>query len=69
MEMPMREIYYQVPRVGFAITARTLMSTLGNLDFALAGHGELEYATKQLELANDFINQIDLIIGKDRGRN
>jgi hypothetical protein len=54
---------------GFAITARTLMSTLGNLDFALAGHGELEYATKQLELANDFINQIDLIIGKDRGRN
>jgi len=48
---------------GFAITARTLMSTLGNLDFALAGHGDLEFATRELELAEDFIHQIDLIIG------
>lgn len=48
---------------GFAITARILMSTLGNLDFALAGHGDLEFATRQLELAEDFLHQIDLIIG------
>ena len=48
---------------GFAIIARTLMSTLGNLDYALAGHGNLEVASKQLELAEDFIHQIDLIIG------
>lgn len=48
---------------GFAITARILMSTLGILDFALAGHGDLEFATRQLELAEDFIRQIDLIIG------
>ncbi|WP_058302603.1 aminoglycoside phosphotransferase family protein [Gorillibacterium timonense] len=50
---------------GFAITARTLMSTLGNLDFALAGNGDLEFASKQLELAEDFIRQIDLIIQKN----
>lgn len=49
---------------GFAITARILMSTLGNLDFALAGHGDLEFATRQLELAEDFMRQIDLIIGE-----
>lgn len=49
---------------GFAITARILMSTIGNLDFALAGHGDLEFATRQLELAEDFIRQIDLIIGE-----
>lgn len=44
---------------GFAIIARILMSTIGNLDFALAGHGDLEFATNQLELAEDFIRQID----------
>lgn len=49
---------------GFSITARILMSTIGNLDFALAGHGDLEFATRQLELAEDFIRQIDLIIGE-----
>lgn len=52
---------------GFAISARILMSTLGNLDFALAGHGDLEFATRQLELAEDFMRQIDLIIGGNRG--
>jgi len=51
---------------GFAVTARTLMSTLGNFDFALEGHGndgDLEVATRQLELAEDFIRQIDSTIG------
>lgn len=48
---------------GSAITARILMSTLGNLDFALAGHGDLEFAARQLELAEDVMPQIDLIIG------
>ncbi len=48
---------------GFAITARILMSTLGNLDLALAGHGDLEFATRQLELAEDFLRQIDQIFG------
>ncbi|MFS0839031.1 aminoglycoside phosphotransferase family protein [Paenibacillus sp. 1P03SA] len=47
---------------GFAVTARILMSTLGNLDFALSGNGDLEFAYKQLGLAKDFINQINLII-------
>ncbi|WP_372007552.1 phosphotransferase [Paenibacillus chitinolyticus] len=47
---------------GFAVTARILMSTLGNLDFALSGSGDLEFAYKQLELAKDFIDQINLII-------
>ncbi|MEC0232321.1 phosphotransferase [Paenibacillus alba] len=47
---------------GFAITARIVMSTLGNLDFALAGHGDLKFASRQLELAGDFIHQIDLMI-------
>ncbi|OPH57861.1 hypothetical protein BC351_05060 [Paenibacillus ferrarius] len=47
---------------GFAITARIIMSTLGNLDFALAGHGDLKFATRQLELAGDFIHQIDLMM-------
>lgn len=49
---------------GFAITARILMSTLGNLDFALAGHGDLEFATRQLVLAEDFLRQIEIIIGE-----
>lgn len=47
---------------GFAVIARILMSTLGNLDFALSGNGDLEFAYKQLQLAKDFINQINLII-------
>ncbi|KRE55982.1 phosphotransferase [Paenibacillus sp. Soil750] len=47
---------------GVAITARTLMSTLGNLDFSLAGYGDLKFATRQLELAEDFLRQVELII-------
>lgn len=45
----------------FALTARILMSTLGNLDYALEGYGNLEFATQQLELAGDFISQLDQI--------
>lgn len=48
----------------FAINARILMSTLGNLDFALSGHGDLKFAAKELELAGDFIRQIDRITGR-----
>lgn len=40
-----------------ALTARTLMSVLGNLDFALAGNGDLDYALRQLDLAGDFLEQ------------
>lgn len=43
----------------FAITARILMSTLGNLDYAIEGYGDLKFATQQLELAGDFIGQIE----------
>jgi len=50
-----------------ALTARILMSTLGNLDYALAGNGDLEFATRELELAEDFIHQIELIIGGNDG--
>lgn len=40
------------------------MSTLGNLDYAFAGNDDLEFATKQLELAESFNRQMDLIIGE-----
>jgi hypothetical protein len=49
---------------GFALTARILMSTLGNLDLALEGHGDLEFANRQIELAEGFIRQVDLISGE-----
>lgn len=42
-----------------ALTARVLMSVLGNLDFALAGHGDLDFARHQLERAEGLLNQID----------
>lgn len=48
---------------GFALIARTLTSTLGNLDYALIGHGDLDFALEELELAEDFIRQIDEICG------
>lgn len=53
---------------GFAMIARTLMSTLGNLDFALAGNGDLEFASNQLELAGDFIRQIELLVSSSYHR-
>ena len=46
----------------FAITARILMSTLGNLDYAIEGYGDIKFATQHLELAGDFISQIDQVI-------
>ncbi|MBH5320426.1 phosphotransferase [Paenibacillus sp. GSMTC-2017] len=51
----------------FAITARVLMSTLGNLDYALRGDGDLTYASRQLELVGNFINELPSVITK-RGR-
>ncbi|GKU76470.1 phosphotransferase family protein [Paenibacillus sp. L3-i20] len=45
----------------FAVTARVLMSTLGNLDYALKGMGDLPFATRQLELAADFIRELTYI--------
>ena len=51
---------------GFAITGRIIMSVLGNLDLALAGHGDLEFANRQLELAEDFLREIDHILLKNR---
>lgn len=47
---------------GMTMIARVLMSTLGNLDFALAGKGDLAFATKQLERAEDVIRQFDLMM-------
>lgn len=46
----------------FSITARILMSTLGNLDYAFEGYGDMDFAVQQLELAGDFIKQIDQLI-------
>lgn len=43
-----------------ALTARILMSTLSNLDLAHAGHGDLGFATRQLELAEHILDQIDM---------
>lgn len=58
------EIVSDKKAFGFAVSARILMSTLGNLDFALAGHGDMEFATKQLELAEPILQQIDLLTGE-----
>ncbi|WP_442600733.1 phosphotransferase family protein [Paenibacillus sp. KN14-4R] len=52
----------------FAITARILMSTLGNLDYAIEGYGDLKFATQQLKLAGDFISQVDQVI-EEKHRN
>lgn len=46
---------------GAAVAARVLMSTIGNLDFALRGHGNMEFASRQLELAGPFLRQVDLV--------
>ncbi|KRE51200.1 hypothetical protein ASG81_03280 [Paenibacillus sp. Soil522] len=42
-----------------ALSARILLSTLSNLDLALAGHGDLVFATRQLELAEPFLYSIN----------
>ena len=47
---------------GYAMTARLLMSTLGNLDYAFGGYGDLGFATRQLELTGNCINHIDQYI-------
>lgn len=44
----------------FALTARILMSVIGNLDLALEGYGDLTFATQQLELVEEFLLQVDL---------
>lgn len=48
---------------GLALVARTLTSTLGNLDYALIGHGDMDFAIKELELAEEFIKQVNHITG------
>ncbi|AJS59315.1 phosphotransferase [Paenibacillus sp. IHBB 10380] len=57
-----KDIVVDPKAFSFAITARILMSTLGNLDYAIEGYGDLKFATQQLELTGDFISQIDQII-------
>ncbi|MHA0858471.1 phosphotransferase [Paenibacillus sp. CMAA1364] len=59
-----KDIVVDPKAFSFAITARILMSTLGNLDYAIEGYGDLKFATQQLELAGDFISQVDQIIEK-----
>lgn len=49
---------------GFAVIARILMSTLGNFDYAIAGHGDMEFADAQLELAGGFINRMEQIMAE-----
>ncbi len=44
--------------VRLVLTARLLMSVLGNLDSALAGNGDLEFATRQLALAESYLEQV-----------
>lgn len=45
-----------------ALKARALMSVIGNLDLALEGYGDLTFATRQLNLMEDFFPQVELII-------
>lgn len=47
---------------GFALTGRILMSTLGNFDYAVSGHGDMDFACSQVELAGDFIHRVEHII-------
>ncbi|MCA0756628.1 aminoglycoside phosphotransferase family protein [Paenibacillus sp. N4] len=49
---------------GAAVAARILMSTIGNLDFALRGHGDMAFASRQLEIAGPFLRQLDLVVGR-----
>ncbi|WP_127591724.1 aminoglycoside phosphotransferase family protein [Paenibacillus lautus] len=46
---------------GLALTARILMSTLGNFDYAVLGHGDIDFACSQLELACEFIHRVEHI--------
>ena len=55
-----KEVITDPKAFSFALTARILMSTLGNLDYAYEGYGDLEFATQQLELAGDFISHINI---------
>lgn len=43
----------------FALSARTLMSIVGNLDLAIQGYGDLTFAKQQLALADDFLEQVN----------
>lgn len=52
------EVASDVESFTFTLSARILMSTLGNLDYALEGHGDLQFATRQLELAEGIINRL-----------
>ena len=45
-----------------ALAARILMSTLGNLDLALRGNGDMVFAARQLAVAGDSLEQIESII-------
>ena len=47
---------------GFALSARILMSILGNLDLALEGYGDLTFAIRQLNFVEDFFVKVDLIL-------
>ncbi|MBD7969287.1 phosphotransferase [Paenibacillus gallinarum] len=55
-----KEVILDPKAFTFALTARILMSTIGNLDYAFEGYGDLEFATQQLELAGDFISHINI---------
>ncbi|KOP69192.1 hypothetical protein AMS62_21115 [Bacillus sp. FJAT-18019] len=47
---------------GFALTARILMSTLGNFDYAVSGYGDMDFASEQVKLAGEFINRLEHIL-------
>ncbi|GIP38674.1 hypothetical protein J31TS4_19540 [Paenibacillus sp. J31TS4] len=53
---------------GFALTARILMATVGNLDDALAGRGDLTFARRQLALAVEAVEAWERLADKMEGR-
>jgi hypothetical protein len=57
--MSRTEIIKDPRAFALALTARTLVSTLSNLDLALVGDGDLAFAIRQLELAEAFISRIN----------
>nr|WP_227872405.1 phosphotransferase [Paenibacillus albus] len=52
------EISSDTEAFAFTVSARILMSIIGNLDYALQGHGDLEFASRQLEHAEGVLSEL-----------
>lgn len=53
-------IIYDMQAFAYALAARTVMATLGNLALAQHGAGDLPFANKQLELCGSFLQKLEI---------